>query len=59
MNKHKMKRQRNTDTKTGNRESQQNYRLGMVSNKLPGGGGLKLVLRAQPRPQLLEWSFRT
>ena len=40
-----MKRQQNNDTKTGNRESQGNYRLGTVSNGLMGGGGgLKLVL---------------
>ena len=40
--------------KTGNREPQQNYRLGTVSNKLLGGG-LKLVLRRQPQPQFLKW----
>ena len=36
MNKHKVKRHRNSDTKTGNREPQQNYRLGTVSNELLG-----------------------
>ena len=39
MNNHKMKRQRNFDTKTGNREPQQKFRLGTVSNELMGGGG--------------------
>ena len=28
----------------------QNHRLGTVSNELLGGGGLKLVLRAQSHP---------
>ena len=56
MNTRKVKRHRNADTKTGNRESQQNYRRGTVSNELVcvcvwGGGGLKLVLRRQPHPQ--------
>ena len=32
MNTRKVKRHRNSDTKTGNREPQQNYRLGTVSN---------------------------
>ena len=50
-----MKRHRNSDTKTGNREPQQNYRLGTISNELRGGGGLKHVLRGQPRPQFLKW----
>ena len=40
MNKHKVKRHRNSDTKTGNRGPQQNYRLGTVSDRLLGGGGL-------------------
>ena len=31
MNTHKVKRHRNSDTTTGNREPQQNYRLGTVS----------------------------
>ena len=52
MNKHKVKRHRNSDTKLGKREPQQNNPLGSVSNELlgggGGGGGLKLVLRAQP-----------
>ena len=39
MNKRKVKRHRNSDTKTGNREPQHNYRLGTVSNELLGGGG--------------------
>ena len=38
MNKHKVKRHRNSYTKTGNREPQQNYRLGIVNNELLGGG---------------------
>ena len=41
--------------KTGNREAQQNYRLGTVSYELLGGGGLKLILRAQPHHQFLKW----
>ena len=45
----------NSDTKTGNREPQQNYRIGTVSTKLLAGGGLKVVLRAQPHPQFLKW----
>ena len=40
--------------KTGNRQQQQNYRLGTVSNELLGGG-LKLILREQPHPQILKW----
>ena len=45
MNKHKVKYHRNYDTKTGNRESHQNFRLGTVSNKITGGvKGIKLVL---------------
>ena len=38
MNTRKVKRHRNSDTKTGNIEPQQNYRLEMVSNELLGGG---------------------
>ena len=38
MNTHKVKHHRISDTKTGNREPQQNYRPGTVSNKLPGEG---------------------
>ena len=55
MNTRKMKRHRNYGTKTGNREPQQKYRLGTVSNELLGGGGLKLVLREQPHSQFLKW----
>ena len=56
MNTRKVKRHRNSDSKTGNREPHQNYRLGTVSNELlGGGGGGKLVLRAQPHPQFLKW----
>ena len=36
MNTRKLKRHRNSDTKTCNREPQQNYRVGTVSNELPG-----------------------
>ena len=43
MNTHKVKRHRNSDNKTGNREPQQNYRLVTVSNELLGV--LKLVLK--------------
>ena len=42
MNTPKVKRLRNSDTKTGNREPQQNYRLVKVSNELLGGGGLNM-----------------
>ena len=49
----KVKRHRNSDTKTGNKEPQQNYCLGTVSNGLLGV--LKLVLRAQPHPPFLTW----
>ena len=44
MNKRKVKRHRNSDTKKGNIEPQQNYRLGTVSNGLlgVGMGGLNL-----------------
>ena len=43
MDKHKVKRHRDSDAKIiGNREPQQNYRLGTVSNELLGA--LKLVL---------------
>ena len=38
MNTRKVKRHRNSDTKTGNREPQQNYRLETVSIELLGGG---------------------
>ena len=38
MNPRKLKRCRNSDTKTGNREPQQNYHLGTVSNDILGGG---------------------
>ena len=55
MNKHKVKRQRNSDTKTGNREPQQNYCLGRVSNELLKGRGLKYVLRRKPHPQFVMW----
>ena len=47
------KRHRKSDTKTGNREPQQSYRLG--TGQLLITGGLKLVLRRQLRPQFLKW----
>ena len=37
MDKHKVKRHRISDTKTDNRERQENYRTGTVSNELMGG----------------------
>ena len=46
MNTHKVKRHRNSDTKTGNREPQQNYRLGTVCNELLGG--LNMTLLSDP-----------
>ena len=52
-NTRKVKRHQNSDTKTGIRKPQQNYRLGTVSNEVLKG--LKLVLRAQPNPQFLKW----
>ena len=55
MNIDKVKRHRNSDTKTGSREPQQNYRLRTVSNNYWGRGGLKHVLRRQPRPPFLKW----
>ena len=54
MNTRKVKRHRNSYTKTENRKPQQNYLLGTVSNELLGWW-LKLVLRAQPYPQFLKW----
>ena len=39
--KYKVKRHRNSDTKTGNREPQQNYRIGTVSNELLEGLNMK------------------
>ena len=59
INTRKVKRHRNTDTKTG--ETQQNYRLGTDSNEKVGGG-LKLVLRRHPHLQFLwyitlSWLF--
>ena len=39
MNTRKVKLHRNSDTKTGNRAPQQNYRLETVRNELLGGGG--------------------
>ena len=54
MNTFKVKRRRNSDTKN-RQEPQQNYRIGTVSNELLGGGGLKLVVRAQPHPKFLKW----
>ena len=49
-NEQKVKRHRNSDTKTGNITPQQNSRIGTVSDELLGveGGGAKLVLRVQP-----------
>ena len=46
MNTHKGKRHKNSDPKTGNREPQQNYRLGTVNNELLGGGGLNMFYGA-------------
>ena len=37
MDTRKVKRHRNSDTKTGNRDPQQNYHLGTVSNEFLGG----------------------
>ena len=34
VNTHKLKRHRNSDTRTGKRAPQQNYRIGTVSNEL-------------------------
>ena len=46
-----MKRHRTSDTKTDNKESQQNYRLW---TSVMNYWGLKLVLRVQTRPQFFE-----
>ena len=45
MDTRKVKRDRNSDTKTGNREPEQNYRLGTVSNELLGGLPVKVFTR--------------
>ena len=52
MNTRKVKRHRNSDIKTGNREQQQNYRLGTVSNELLGA---LTIFTATPHPQFLKW----
>ena len=43
MNTRKVKLTETLTSKTGNKEPQQNYRIGTVRNELLGGGGLKLV----------------
>ena len=45
-------RNRSSESKTGNSEPQQNYRLERSVMKY---WGLKLVLSAQPHPQFLQW----
>ena len=50
--KNKVKRHRNSDTKTGNREPKQNYRLGTVSNELLGG--LNMHTTAPTSPSVSE-----
>ena len=52
MNTRKLKRHRNSDTKIGNREPQQNYRL--AERSVMNYWGLKLVLRRQPHPQFFN-----
>ena len=54
MNIYNVKRHRTLTSKTGNRGPHQIYRLGMVSYSY-WGGGLKLLIRRQPRPQYLMW----
>ena len=51
MNTLKVKRHRNSDTKTGNREPQTNYRLGTVSNDLLG---FKTFCTAPTSPSVSE-----
>ena len=41
--------------KTGNREPQQNYRLGTVSNELLGGGGLNLFYVHNLTLKIIIW----
>ena len=53
MNKHKVKHHQKSDTKTANRDHIGTTALErpvILSKLLGGGGGLKLVLRAQPHP---------
>ena len=57
--KHKVKHQRNSDTKTCNREPYQNHRVGTVSMELMRGGGVKPVQRIKPHPRYLPWLFYT
>ena len=54
MNTRKVNRHRNSNTKAGNREPQQNYGLGTICNELLGRE-LKHVLQCQPRPQFPKW----
>ena len=57
----KMKRHQNSDSKTGNREPQQNYRLGTVSNELLGGlntsYGANLALSFGSGKKTFSWLF--
>ena len=53
MNTRKVKRHRNCDTKAGNREPQQNYRLGTVTIELLEGGLNKFY---RPNLTLSFWS---
>ena len=43
-----------TDITCNTEEPQQKYRLGTVSNRLMGGGLLRVLLDPNPRPQLLQ-----
>ena len=56
INMHKVKRHRNSDTKkqaTENHNKTTALERSVMNNW--GGGGLKHVLRHQPRPQFLKW----
>ena len=57
MNPLKVKRHRKSDTKTGNREPQQNTALERSVMIYCRGGGLKHVLRRQPGPQFMHIVF--
>ena len=50
MNKHKVKHHRNSDTKTANENHIRTTALERSVMNYWGGGGLKLVLRAQTHP---------
>ena len=61
-NEKKTTRKETSPKQADNREPQQNYRTTALKRSVTnyfflwgGGGGVKLVLRAQPHPQFLKW----